>query len=238
MVVARTVERQRLSEQIATQLRLLILGGELTAGQTLPPERELARRFAVSSTVIREALSSLSVSGLVDIRHGVGSFVTLPDQWHMTEPIALLLREGRATLLQVVEVRTLIEVATSGIVAARRDEAVLHGLDDALAHMAASTDDPVANVTADMAFHLALAAGVHNPILPLVLQPLLAPIRATMLQGTRLPTAMSRALAEHTLIRDAIQSGDAEAARAAMGVHMNTARVEISALATPSEAIA
>src|SRR5579859_803637 len=109
------VARRRLSEQVAQHLRELIVEGEIAAGEALPPERELSRRFGVSSVVIREALTTLSVGGLVAIRHGVGSFVTTPDHWQVAEPIAMLIRNGRTTILDVLEVRAMIEIEAAGL---------------------------------------------------------------------------------------------------------------------------
>ncbi len=227
------VARRRLSEQVAQHLRELIVEGEIGAGEALPPERELSRRFGVSSVVIREALTTLSVSGLVSIRHGVGSFVTTPDHWHVAEPIATLIRSGRASVLDVLEVRSMIEIEAAGLAAHRRDPAALRELDGALARMAGSTHNPVANVEADLEFHRALAAGTGNPVLALVLQPILAPIHTGMLRGTRLPEATERALDEHRDIRNAVADGDADAARAAMRHHMHTARAEATLYARP-----
>ena len=223
----RAVARQRLSDQVTQHLHEMIVEGEVAAGETLPAEKELARQFGVSTTVIREALNRLHVHGLVEIRHGVGSFVTTPDRWHMVEPIATLIRSGRATLFHVLEVRATIEVLVSGLAAERGDPALVRTLDDALHRMADSIEDPIANVEADMEFHQALAAGAGNPVLPLVLQPILAPIHTSMLRGTRLPAAMARAIEEHAAIRDAVAAQDPEAARAAMQIHMGTYRSEI-----------
>jgi len=223
----RTLERQGLGEQIAEHLREMIIEGEIAVGQPLPPERELARQFAVSSTVIREALRTLSTGGLIEIRHGVGSFVTTPDHWRTAEPIATLIRSGRAGLQHVIEIRAIIEIEMSVLAAERRHEATLRALDDALAHMATSTHDPVVNVAADMDFHRALAAGADNPVLALVLRPILAPIQTSMLRGTRLAESMTRALEEHRRIRAAVAAGDPEAARAATRAHMDTARLEV-----------
>lgn len=225
------VERRRLSEQVAGQLREWIVGGEIGPGQTLPPERALARRFAVSSTVIREALRALSTSGLLEIRHGVGSFVTSPDHWRTAEPIATLMHSGRASLLHVLEIRASIEVEMSGHAAERRDDAALAALDAALARMESTPRDPEGNVAADMEFHHALAAATRNPILPIVLQPILAPIHLGMLRGTRLPDALARALDEHGRIRAAVAARDPAAARAAMRAHMRTSRRELEAAA-------
>lgn len=207
----------------------MIVEGEVPAGQTLPPERELARQFSVSSTVVREALQTLSAIGLLDIRHGVGSFVTTPDHWHAAEPIAALIRSKRATLLHVLEVRVGIEVEAAGLATERGDPNLLQVLDGMLDAMERTVHDPIANVEADMEFHRLLAAGSGNPVLPIVLQPILAPIHTGMLRGTRLPAAMSRALAEHRNIRDAVAARDPSAAREAMRAHLSTARSEIEA---------
>jgi GntR family transcriptional repressor for pyruvate dehydrogenase complex len=223
-----------LSEQVTQHLRELIVEGDIAAGEALPAERELARRFGVSSVVIREALNSLSVTGLVDIRHGVGSFVTTPDHWHVSEPIATLIRSGRVELLHVVEVRAIIEVEMSKLAAQRHDAETLLALDVALAHMTESVHDPVANVDADMEFHGALAAGAGNPVLWFMLQPILAPILTGMLRGTVFPAATTRALAEHRRIRNAVAERDVEAARIAMQTHMETSRVEIAAHINPA----
>jgi len=222
------VVRRRLSEQVAQHLRELIVEGEIGAGQALPPERRLAQRFGVSSVVVREALNSLSVTGLVEIRHGVGSFVTTPDQWRIEEPFGALIRSGKLDLPHVVEARAVIEVEMSAFAAHRRDEETIRLLDAALTHMTESLHDPVANVDADMAFHRALAAGAGNPALWILLQPMLAPILAGMLRGTSLPAATARALIEHRTIRDAVVAGDASAARLAMRAHMETSKLEVT----------
>ena len=223
------VTRQRLGEQVAQHLRELIVEGEVTAGQALPPERELARRFGVSSVVIREALTSLSATGLVTVRHGVGSFVTTPDHWRMAEPVATLIRSGRASLLHVVESRAIIEVEMCGLAAERCDTAGMSALDAALERMAGTLENPVANVAADLEFHSAIAAAADNPVLWLLLQPILAPVLTGMLRGTGRPTATARALDEHRSIRHAIAQRDARAAREAMQVHMQTSREEVMA---------
>ncbi len=229
MRTIQSLDRQRLGEQVAEHLREMIIEGEIAAGRALPPERELAQQFAVSSTVIREALKTLSASGLIEIRHGVGSLVTTPDHWRTAEPIAMLIRSGRADLRHVIETRTIIESELCALAAERRGEAILDELDEALARMATSTHDPVANVAADVDFHRTLAVAAANPVLDLVLQPILAPIQAAMLRGARLPAAMNRALLEHERIRAAVAARDASAARAAMRAHLRTAQNEIEA---------
>lgn len=220
------VSRQRLSDQVAQHLREMIIEGEILAGQALPSERKLAEQFAVSSVVIREALKTLSVNGLVEVRHGAGSFVTTPDQWRVAEPIATLIRGGQADLLHVIETRAIIEVEISALAAVRHTEAELQAIDATLPRMVTTQHDAVAYSAADMGFHLALATSANNPVLALVLQPLLGPVLTLMLRGTRIAEATSRSIEEHQRIRDAIAARDPEAARAAMHLHMETSREE------------
>ncbi|GLV53396.1 transcriptional regulator [Dictyobacter sp. S3.2.2.5] len=224
------IARQRLSDQVAQHLREMIIEGEICAGQALPSERKLAEQFDVSSVVIREALKTLSVNGLVEIRHGSGSFVTTPDQWRVAEPIATLIRAGQADLLHVVETRAVLEIEISGLAATRRTASDLQTLDTILDRMESSQHDPVAHSAADMGFHRALATSANNPVMALVLEPLLGPIQTLMLRGTRLAEATSRAVEEHRRIRDAVASGDREATREAMRLHMQTSRKEVSSL--------
>jgi GntR family transcriptional repressor for pyruvate dehydrogenase complex len=225
-MAVRGVVRQKLSEQISQHLREMIVEGDIAVGDSLPPERELARRFGVSSVVIREALNALSVTGLVEIRHGVGSFVISPDNWQVSEPISALMRNGRADLLHVLEVRAIIEVQMAGLAAQRHGATALDALDSALAQMALSLHDPVANVAADLEFHGALAEATDNPIFWQLLQPILAPIHTGMLRGTDLPEAMERALHEHQAIRAAVAAGQSIDAQTAMQRHMETAKQE------------
>ncbi|GLV54184.1 hypothetical protein KDH_10320 [Dictyobacter sp. S3.2.2.5] len=224
------VSRQSLSDQVAQHLREMIIEGEIITGQALPSARKLAEQFDVSSVVIREALKTLSVNGLVEIRHGAGSFVTAPDQWHVAEPIAALIRSGQADLLHVVETRAIIEAEISALAATRHSESDLQTLDATLARMVDTQHDPVAFSAADMRFHRALAASAGNPVLALVLQPLLGPILTLMLRGTRIAEARSRSIDEHQRIRAAIAAHDPEAARAAMQLHMETSREEVRKL--------
>ena len=70
------VEPKRLYRQIADQLAQLIASGEFPAGSRLPAERELAVSLGVSRTSVREAIISLEMSGLVEVRVGTGIFVT------------------------------------------------------------------------------------------------------------------------------------------------------------------
>ncbi|HXV97259.1 MAG TPA: GntR family transcriptional regulator, partial [Anaerolineae bacterium] len=70
-----TIYSSRLYEQITEQIQKLVMDGSLRPGDKLPPERELAERFGVSRTAVREAVKALREKGLVEIQPGRGTFI-------------------------------------------------------------------------------------------------------------------------------------------------------------------
>ena len=85
------VKSVRIYEDIVRQVRALIADGHLKSGDRLPPERDLAERFRVSRTSVREALRSLQSRGLIDIRAGEGDFVRDVSVEALIEPLALVI---------------------------------------------------------------------------------------------------------------------------------------------------
>ena len=73
--VCMVVQRTKLSDQVADQLRSMITGKQYRPGEKLPVEAELAAQFGVSRITVREAMHKLDIMGIVDVRHGAGTFV-------------------------------------------------------------------------------------------------------------------------------------------------------------------
>lgn len=88
----RRIGRSRVADRIVDDLRERILSGELPNGSRLPPERELARQYGVSGATIRESVRGLATIGLVDVRHGAGSFVTAEPDTMIGMSIASVVR--------------------------------------------------------------------------------------------------------------------------------------------------
>ena len=115
-------------EQVADQLRSLIVTGRLPQGGRLPPETQLARELGVSRATVREALRLLAAQGLVRTAKGQtgGSYVTLPTVDHISESLSsniTLLADARdLTLEELIEVRELLEVPAARLAARRRRE--------------------------------------------------------------------------------------------------------------------
>lgn len=226
--MAVTFERPRVGEQVMSHFTQLITDGTWGAGEVLPTEGELAQQFGVSRTVIRECVRVLVSRGMLDVRQGRGTIVTAPDSWNVTEPLTLLIRADRASLLNWLEVRTIMELETARLAAARADEQDRVALQAALARVCDVTQQPDSYVEADIALHLTIGQAGHNPQLHLMLQPLVQPLRVELHETVRIATATAAATREHTAIVERILAGDGEGARAAMLLHLRRVADEIA----------
>lgn len=210
--------KQRLAEHLVTDILQLIQEGVVLPGAKLPTESELASRFAVSRTVVREAISRLQASGIVRTHQGRGTFVlATPDG--PTFPVIDAPTGSLADMLELLEFRTAVEVEAAGLAAARRTSEQLGQIAAALADFAQS-GDPAAAVEADFQFHLRVAWATGNARFPQLLQSLGHAMLS--IPRARLAASGAHALAhdEHTRVHEAIAGGDVVAARAAMRVHL------------------
>ncbi len=211
-----------LPDEIAQQIRQKIMTQEFEPGCRLPTEFALAQMFAVSRNVVREAIARLKLSGYVDTRRGVGTFVSLNVGSRNFEITAedMLLPEP---LRQVYEVRVEIEAGAAAIAAANRTPAQLEILRDALRNVDAETEDWEAGADTALEFHKAVSAATNNPYFVRLMAHLSHVIHGAV-RTLRRTSAGSERMAqierEHHMIFDAIEARDSNGAREAMRLHL------------------
>lgn len=223
-----------LPERIERRIGELIGRGDLTAGERLPSERELAQIFGVSRLAVREAAHRLEARGLVVVRRGAGSFVASGAvAAGPAEPLAPV---GTVDVDELADVRMLLEPAAADWAARRADRssvAVLVRLAEQFAGAAAEPSprfDLVA--AADMSFHLGIAQAADNALLAHLVEQLHAVYRVQLEWSLRRPGRLEETAAEHRRIVEAIAAGDPAAARAAMVEHVKAAAASFR-LASP-----
>ncbi|QPF76481.1 FadR family transcriptional regulator [Roseateles sp. DAIF2] len=207
-----------------------IRSGALATGDRLPTEAAIMAEFEVSRTVVREAISKLQAAGLVETRHGIGSFVR-----GLGEGEAFRVGPQQlATLNDVVallELRIGVETEAAALAAQRRSAAQLALMHEALAAFDAAAEAGRDAVAADFQFHLEIARATGNAHF----EQLMGTLGAPSIPRARLPgleqvdpaerlAYLKRVNAEHRDILDAIAAQDAEAARAAMRTHLANSR--------------
>src|ERR1700731_1760756 len=149
--IYKVIRTSRLYEQIVQQIEQSILKGVLKPGDQLPAERELAQRFGVSRTAVREAVKALREKGLVEAYSGRGTFVTNGTSQAIRQSLDLMIRinkqEGSAHL---AELRLVLEPEIAGLAAERIEEQLLSTMREAVAVMDRNLHDPDAYVEADL----------------------------------------------------------------------------------------
>ncbi len=206
-----------------------IRDGRLAAGDKLPTEAAAMREFGVSRTVVREALSKLQASGLVETRHGIGTFVV---GFGDAAPFRIA-PEQFATLrdvIAVLELRIGVETEAAALAAQRRTDANLQALRNAHASFAEAIESGQDSVGSDFQFHLEIARSTQNPHFA----ELMSTLGAMIIPRARLDTIeaisaqrreyLRRVNAEHESIYHAIANRDGEGARAAMRTHLANSR--------------
>lgn len=219
------VTRHALHQQVAESLRELILAGKLQRGDTLPPERELAKQFGVSRATVREALRVLQLWGLVEARQGGGNYVSLPKLDHIVAPLSTILAHNRALQDELLDARYVFEPSVCWLAAQRRTADDLAAIEAIIERQALRVEQGELAVEEDSAFHLALAEATHNRVIPQVIQTINDLLLESRLRSLRTPDRPRRSLEGHLRILAALRAGDAEGARLAMREHI----VEIAA---------
>jgi GntR family transcriptional repressor for pyruvate dehydrogenase complex len=229
--IYRTVKTSRLFEQIVQQVEESILKGQLRPGDQLPAERDLAQRFGVSRTAVREAVKTLREKGLVEPYSGRGTFVTNGNSQAIRQSLDLMIRinpqEGSANL---AELRLVLEPEIAGLAAERIEEQLLSTMRDAVRVMDRNVHDPDAYVEADLDFHLALAEAAGNPLILSLLDSIVGLLREQRSRIFNVDGGPQRGQFHHKRILAAIEKRDSEKARETMRAHLKQVLEDSSTL--------
>jgi len=219
--VYKLVRTSRLYEQIVQQIEESIVKGDLTPGDQLPAERDLAQRFGVSRTAVREAVKALREKGLVEAYSGRGTFITDGTTQAVRQSLDLMVKIGQPeSSNQLAEVRAILEPEIAALAAARIQEPELATMREAVSVMDRAGHDPETYIEADLDFHLALAEGAANPLILSLLDSIVGLLREQRLRIFRVPGGPERGQAHHKRVLEAIERRDPEKAREAMRAHL------------------
>lgn len=158
----------QVADAVARRLESLIVDGVLKPGQALPSERRLMVKLGASRSAVREGLRVLRTRGIIDTRHGRGSFVAVLTAQPALTPMMHLLGSQPRTLFDIFEVRELLESESARLAALRGTQAdfalITRRYDEMRAANAGEVDEST-RAQLDYAFHLAICEASHNPVL-------------------------------------------------------------------------
>lgn len=211
--------RNTVAEEVAEELRSMILTGRLEPGDFLESQKALAERFGVGLSSVREAIQLLAAVGLVESHPGKGTWVCETALNSLFSPEEVKIRLGALNARQVYEARMVVEVALTRLAAERATLDDIRQIWTALAEMKAAEDD-AAFIHADLDFHLAVARAGHNPLLEqfyYLSRQLLAEVISQVIM---LPHVKDESLPLQEDIARAIAAHDVEQAVIAEQAHM------------------
>ena len=216
----RPVSRATLPQEIVKSLTDLIMRRVWKPGDLIPSEKELAIRFQVGRSTVREAVKSLVVLGVLEARAGEGSFVREPTSELLSGAFRWGLLLSERNLDDLVDVRVLVEAECARRAAERRTPALMAQLEASLREMQAEPMDHAAFMESDTRFHLGIAHAAQNPIFENIGATIQSIVRIWYPKTYYIPETKSRTVAEHRAIADGIASGDGDKAQAAMRAHL------------------
>ncbi|MFD1716754.1 FadR/GntR family transcriptional regulator [Georgenia deserti] len=209
------------TDDAITKIKAMITSGEVRPGDRLPREADLAAALGVSRNSLREAVRALSVVRILDVRQGDGTYVSRMSADELLEALNFLLEFRQDNrVVEFLEVRKILEPAAAAIAAREMSEAEIDALGDLL-RQARTATDVTDHIRHDLAFHSAIAAGAGNSVLTTLLDSVSMPTeRARIWRGLTEDDAVTRTLAEHEEIVDAIRARDPDLAAARSLVHI------------------
>lgn len=229
----RPIKSKRTTEIILEQIKALMVKGELSHGDKLLTENELAERFQVSRTSVREALAALSLTGILEIRQGGGIYVKANPSNAIIEPLTFILLLEKDKLQNILEVRKALEVEAAGLAAMRRKEDDLEIMKELIKKMEEDLPEAKNSEALDLKFHLTLAKASDNPLLDRMMNTV-QEIMGQTLQVTRAlwmsatEGTSSRLFEDHRSIYEMIRDQNADMARRLTYEHLRKVELEFS----------
>ena len=222
-------KHRNLAQGVVAYISEAIRNGSISPGDKLPTESEIMRIQGVSRTVVREAISHMQAAGMVETRHGIGTFVLEPaarPTLGLDPATVVTMRD----VLAILELRISLETESAGLAATRRTEAHLQQLRAALDGFQSAAAKGEETVAWDVQFHLTIAQASSNRYF----HDILSHLGTNIIPRSRVNSAritqddpanyIDRVSREHEDIFAAISRQDADSARAAMRTHLGNSR--------------
>ena len=229
--------KQKTYKQIIEQIIDLIISGELKNGDKLPGERMLAEKLSTSRSSIREAFRTLEIIGILEVRHGGGTYVQDFQIAPFLNTIAPLFFRNMDILGELMDFRIMLEENAVRTAANASSPDTLECMSRALSDM--ESPDPLVAEKGDIDFHMSIFAATENRIFRIAGE-CLSYIVHTSVHDNRSrfadePAVQSRWLDEHRRIHAAVKDHEPDAAVRELNSHLSGVRKYILDISSQKE---
>lgn len=209
-------------DRIISELKKLIVSGQLKPGDRLPAERSLSEKFGVGRSYVREAILKLEFYGLLKTNPQSGTYVSGLSIKVIDNIITDIIKLNKDNFSALIEARYYLELDAIKLAAERRTDADLLAIEQAMLDYETKTDAGLDAVEEDMLFHIMIARAANNSVIESMILILIPDLIKTIIENkicgdNRGKTAMS----EHRAILEALKAGDIDAAEDAMAQHLD-----------------
>ncbi|HAY85534.1 MAG TPA: FadR family transcriptional regulator [Chloroflexi bacterium] len=224
-----------LVEEITSRILSLIKERELSPGDRLPPERELAVMLNVSRASLREALRALFAMNILEMRQGDGTYVTSLEPQQLVQHLEFVFSLDDSTFIQLFEARKIVEVGIVALAAQRITDSQITLLEEKLQLAERSLHDPEAFLNADLELHKIIIEAARNPILDRFMSSISQLGLASRSRTVNIPGILIETIEDHKAIVEAIKQHDPDAASRAMLIHLNHVEDRLSNLSVSEQ---
>lgn len=221
----KNIKPKKIYEALADTIYEMIRTGQLKPGEKLDSVQQLAENFQVGRSAVREALTSLRAMGLVEMRHGEGTFIKEFETDQINLPFSTAILMNKEDIANLLEVRKIIELGSVAAAAKKRTIRQLTAMEDALEEMKGSHGHEELGEDADLRFHLAIAEGSQNTLLVSLMNHVSVLMGVTMKETRKVwffskETSLDQLYGEHVSIYEAVKEQNEELARHFMKIHL------------------
>ena len=222
-----SIKHTKISEDIANQIKRLIIDGKLKPGDQLPPERELIKQLGVSRPSLREALNSLVTMGFLEVRQAKRTFVKSVSSKLIEDPLSLLIKADDQKIFDLIEVRKAIETWAAYHAAQKASREDIKQLDTIIGEMKRAFEEGRSWEKQDADFHLAIAQATHNTIHMHIMSGIYDLLRESVGRVFRDRVKIKKLLDQHYRIFNAIKNHSPDKARERTLEHLNYVESEV-----------
>jgi GntR family transcriptional repressor for pyruvate dehydrogenase complex len=213
------IRRNKVYEEVARQLEQFI-ADHMKPGDMLPPERELAEKFGVSRSSIRDAIRRLELVGMVEPRQGSGTIVREVSADALITPLTSVLVQKRKFVVELLDVRKMLEPPLAARAATHASAADISDLEEILRRQDEKVRSGDPGIEEDSEFHYTIALASQNTVVLKVLDVLMDLLRETRERSLQVEGRPQKSMGGHRRILSAIKRHDPVAAELAMRRHI------------------